>query len=283
MNEQYIDTIHRYLNKTMTQAERNTFEAELQRDPELREAVELERRLLAGLEKAGEQRLQQTIGTVHTKLKDEGFFAADAKEDSKPELTITYSSNRFTMRKLISIAASLLVLAGAVWFFAIRDASVEAKDLYNEYYKPDTDVQRARDVIATLESHGLAGVPTDTDSLKTALELYEASKYDEALALLKVIAEAHPENDIAQYYIGVIHMDQERYAKAIEVLLPVSRMDNSDFKNQALWNLGLCYLRTENNQQDAYNVFQSLADDPEYPDHRNAKALLEQLLPKKKN
>ncbi|MBK8969000.1 MAG: tetratricopeptide repeat protein [Saprospiraceae bacterium] len=282
MNEQYIDTIHRYLNKTMTHAERNTFEAELLRDPELREAVELERRLLAGLEKAGERQLQQTVGTVHAKLKSEGFFADETNEKSQPELTIAYSSNRFTMRKLISIAASILVLAGAVWFFAIRDTGANVQDLYHAYYKPDSDVQRAREIIATLESNGLAGIPTDTDSLKTALERYEAGKYDEALAMLKAFADAHPENDIARYYIGVIHMDQERYAKAIEVLLPVSRMDDSEFKNRALWNLGLCYLRTENNQQDAYNVFQSLADDPEFPDHRNAKALLEQLLPKKK-
>jgi len=281
MNEQYIDTIHRYLSGGMTRAERQTFELAMQQDPSLRNAVELERSLLAGLEKAAEQELQQTIGAVHEKLKKEGFFAAQAAEKPKPELTITYTSNRFTMRKLISIAASLIVLAGAVWFFAIRDASVEVKDLYNEYYKPDSEVQRAREVIATLQSQGLAGVPTDTDTLRTALELYEAGNYADALALLKTFAETHPENDTAQYFIGVIHMDQERYAKAIEVLLPVSRMENSDYKNRALWNLGLCYLKTENSQQDAYNVFQALADDPDFPEHRNAKALKDQLLPKK--
>jgi TolA-binding protein len=282
MNEQYIDTIHRYLNGTMDPSERDAFEAEMLHDSSLRKAVELERNLLAGIKKSGEQTVRNTIHTVHSNLKKEGFFAADAAEEPEPQLHITYTSNRFTMRKLISIAASIIVLAGAVWFFTIRNASVEIKDLYHEYYTPETDVQRAKDLIATMQSNGLAGVPTDTDTLKAALTLYEEGKYTESLEILNAFIENHPDNDAAQYYIGVIHMSQERYAKAIEMLLPVSRLDTSTFQNDALWNLGLCYLKTENGQQDAYNVFQELSEDSSFPRHRNAKALKEQLLPKKK-
>ena len=75
-------------------------------------------------------------------------------------------------------------------------------------------------------------------------------------------------------------MSQERYVKAIELFLPISRSDGSDLKNDALWNLGLCYLMTVNGEQDAREVFEELADDSAYPQHREAQAVLDQLITK---
>lgn len=267
MNEEYTDTIHRYLSDKMPSGERETFEKQLQTDPELREALELERILLAGIDRAGENSRRQTIDSVHQSLKKEHFFD-------------TSTHKPFAMKRILAVAASLVVLAGAVWFFTLRETpGADTQALFEQNYKPQNDRQRALKIIESLESYGFAGAQTESDTLKIALELYEAGQYAEALAAFKSFAETHPENDTALYYIGVIHMNQERYAKAIEVLLPLARSENSALKNDALWNLALCYLKTENGVSDARDAFQTLASDNAYENHRGAKAVLEQLLP----
>ncbi|MBK9337452.1 MAG: tetratricopeptide repeat protein [Lewinellaceae bacterium] len=278
MNEQHIDTIHRYLTGMMDAAEQQAFEAEIQQNPALRREVELERMLLAGIEYAGRNDARKTIESVQTKLRQEGFFDS-AQTKPMPTLTIVHSSKVTIMKRILAIAATFIVLAGGVWFFMNQETPLDTNALFTQYYQPKDDIQRAKSIIETLDSYGLAGVQTDTDTLKMALQLYEADKYNEALALLKGFAEIHPENDVAQYYIGVIHISQGRYAKAIEVLLPISRSEESALKNDALWNLGLCYMKTENGVEDARNAFTKLSGDNNYPNHRGAKAVLEQLLP----
>lgn len=280
MNEQYIDAIHRYLSGALSPAERAAFELDMQNNPELREDVDIERLLLAGIEQAGQQDDdRKTIQSVHEKLRREGFFQSVAA-DSTSSPTIAHSKTVNIMNRILAIAATLIVLAAGVWFFLHEDNQMDTNAIYTQHYQPQEDVKRAQSIIEALTSYGLAGVQTDTDTLKAALQQYEAGKYDEALVLLKGFAETHPENDVAQYYIGAIHMSQGRYAKAIEVLLPISRSDESALKNDALWNLGLCYLKTENGVKDAENAFTQLSQDNSYPNHRGAKAVLEQLLPK---
>ena len=80
------------------------------------------------------------------------------------------------------------------------------------------------------------------------------------------------------YFLGATFMSQGYYAKAIEVFFPLSRGE-SPLKNDALWNLGLCYLKTENGMDDARVSFEKLSADNAYHNHRGAKAVLEQLLP----
>jgi len=281
MNEQHVETIHRYLAGIMETREREAFEADMQANPALREEVELERILISGIERAGQDNeVRKTLEAVQDKLRSEGFF--QSREDATtPILTIAHTKKFNIMKRMLAAAATLVVLVGGVWFFMNQDKPVDANALFTQYYQPKEDVQRAKGIIETLTSYGLAGVQSDTDTLKMALQLYESDKYDEALVLFKGFAETHPENDVAQYYMGVIHMSQGRYAKAIELLLPISRSDESALKNDALWNLALCYLKTDDGVNDAREAFIKLSNDNTYPNHRGAKAVLEQLLPQK--
>lgn len=279
MNEQYIDTIHRYLNGIMPAAEREAFEAEIRTNPELQEDVETERLLLAGLERSGQAEIQKTIQNVHQKLKTEGFFES-VQEKETPSLTVSHSSKRTPMNRILAIAASLVILAGVVWFFTRGGAPVDPETLFANNYRPDADLDRAKTTITSLESMGMAGVTTDSDTLRQALQLYEDGQLEEAQKMLTDLFAAHPDNETTQYYLGVVHMAQSHYAKAIELLLPLSRSESADYKNEALWNLGLCYLKTENGVEDAREAFLKLSNDNEYPNHRGAKAVLDQLLPK---
>lgn len=277
MNEQYIDTIHRYLSGAMDVTERTAFEKEMHRDPQLQNDVEMERLLLSGLERAGETELRQKIGAVQDKLAAEGFFKADAAQSASP-LVITHLSKTFLMKRIIAIAASFAILAAAVWFFTRPANTPDPGALFSNYYKPQEEIQRAQKIIPTLESHGLAGAFSDGDTLREALQFYADGKLEEAENYLKIYLETNPEDPMATYFLGATYMSQEHYAKAIEIFFPLSRTE-SPVKNDALWNLGLCYLKTENGMEDARLSFEKLSADNSYPNHRGAKAVLEQLLP----
>lgn len=276
MNEQYIDAIHRYLNGAMDVAESEDFEAEIRRNPALKNDVEVERTLLAGLEHAAGKALRKTIGSVHQNLKAEGFFRTNSTE---PSLSIVHVSKSSVMKRILAIAAALAVVAAGIYFFMQPNKPADPNAVFAKFYQPQDDVQRAQKIIASLESYGMAGVQTDSDTLKQALQLYESGKYQESIALLKSFSAQHPENETAVYYLGVIHMSQEHYAKAIELLLPLSRAEGSSLKNDALWNLGLCLLKTDNGREDARDAFLKLSKDNSYPNQRGAVAVLEQLFP----
>lgn len=272
MNESYYDRIHQYLQNTMDPKERAAFELEMDQQPALREDVHTERLLLAGIEKAGEQAAREQIQSVHRQLKEEGWLEAVRPET--PTFTIIFQQN---MKRIISIAAALVALLGAVWFFNPKSDSVSPQALFQQYHQPQQELPRLRNILAQRESYGLAG---NTDTLVQSLQLFEAGKYQECAQLLSAYRQEHPLDTTAQYYLGLTYLNAGNYAKAIELLQPISLAEQSDFKNDALWNLGLCYLQTTDGVKEAREVFTQLSQNNNYSNHRGAKALLEQLIPK---
>ncbi len=270
MQEEYFDTIHRYLDGTMNAAEKAAFEADLNKNAALRQAVKLEQFLIGGIEKKAEDNVKATIQSVHQQLKTEGFFQSS---DQSPSLIIKRSN---VMKKVMAIAAALVAIAAVVWLLK-PNAAVTPDQLFAQYHQPQQERARTKQIIAQLESMGFAGEGS-TDSLRQALVLYENGQYSEALKLLTAYQENHKEDMLAQYYIGMSHMNESRYAKAIECLLPVSRTDASDLRNDALWNIALCYLKVENGLEDAKSTFLKIENDLDNPNHRAAKAVREQLL-----
>lgn len=273
MNEQYIDTIHRYLNGNMEAAERATFEEELNNNDALRSDVELEELLLAGIETAGNVKIRATIGTVHQELKNTGFFESAAQTSP---LKIPYFAPGNRLKQFIAIAATFVVVAGAIWFFTKNGAGPN-EALFANFYHPADDIGRAGILASRLKSFGMTGVQTYTDSLAQALQNFEAGQYDETLALLVAIGTAHPQNDTIQYFTGAVQIRLNQYDQAIETLLPLSQSQASALRNDALWNLGLCYLKTKNGASEARAVFSRLARENNYPQQNEAQSILDQL------
>ena len=183
------------------------------------------------------------------------------------------------MKKLMAIAAAIVAIAAVVWMLK-PNPTATPQELFAKYHQPQQELARTRNIIAQLESQGFAGASA-TDTLKQALVLYENGQYKEALKLLKAYQEHHPGDLLVQYYIGMSHMNESRYAKAIEYLLPISKAEGSDLKNDALWNLALCYLQVENGENDAQSVFSQIENDLNNPNHRAAAEVRRQLLKKK--
>jgi tetratricopeptide (TPR) repeat protein len=270
MQEEYFDTIHRYIDGAMSPAEKAAFEAQLKQDMELRQALETERLLIGGIEKKAEENILKTIQSVHQQLKTEGFFE---NADQSPSITIKRTN---VMKQVMAIAAAIVAIAAVVWILK-PNPTTNPGELFAKYYQPQQELIRTRQMIAQMESQGFAGAAA-TDTLRQALVLYENGQYSDALKLLTAYQESHSDNLLVQYYIGMSHMNESRYAKAIEYLLPVSKAEDADLKNDAFWNLALCYLKVENGLEDAKSLFIKIAQDPNNPNQKGAISVRDDLL-----
>lgn len=188
-------------------------------------------------------------------------------------LRIVHLKKTIIMKRIIAIAASLMTLAATLWFC---NRSPDPAELFARYHQPGAEQQRAQKIIPTLESQGLAGVQTETDTLRDALQFYADGDFAEAEKRLKIYLESNPEDQLAQYFLGATYMSLGNYAKAVEMFSLLSQTE-SPLKNDALWNLGLCYLKMENGIHEARLAFEKLSADNAFKKRQDAKALLEQL------
>ncbi len=274
MDDNAFHDIHDYLADQMDAGRKAAFEASLEADPALRSALQTEARLLSGMEELGDRRIRQQVGEAHEKLRKEGFFDQENPQ-STTEAPVVQLKKFTAMKRIVSIAAAAVALFGLFWFFNHKQAAADPKELYAKNFKLDTE--RARNIARSLESHGLAAAPGSGDTVRTALASFEAGDCEKAIALLDPVVKEHPQNDTARFYLAYSHMSRERYARAIELFQPISLDDNSTFRNDAIWNLGLCLLRADGQKEEACKRFQSLADDQSNPKRGQAQAICQML------
>jgi TolA-binding protein len=266
-NSAYIDHIHRYLANAMTPQERTDFELKMEADAAFRHDVEVERALLTGIQSAGDKHLKHSIQTAGQRLKQRGFFE---EKKAVPHLSTT---KIITMRRAISMAAAIAVLAAAAWWIFYRQPNSDTPDAaFAQYFQKESTQSKA--ILKNLESFGMAGAENTQDSLRNALTLYDEGKYDDACAAFDGFLVAHPANDTAQFYLAMSHLNASRYARAIEVLTPVMDNSQSAFQQSAKWYTGLCYLKVEDGIEQAKTLFATLAEDAEFADRQAAKGML---------
>jgi TolA-binding protein len=267
-NYDTLDRIHRYLQGQMSPEEARDFEQQLATDTTLGQTLEVERRLLRGLQLAGDAALQKKIAAVDETLEAEGFFR---KEAIVKPITST-SKVYFTMRKMLAAAAVAIILIGIVWVAFFRQAPVDRDAAFAKYYQPEST--RVKDITASLESMGMAGVLLESDSLREALLLYQNYRFEEAQVALDTFLAQYPENDTARFYLALTHLQQSRYARAAEILLPLSQNESFTLHRDASWYLGLCTLKFETGQNDAIAIFEKLAKDYDYDKQKDAKGMV---------
>ncbi len=269
-NNDYIDRLHRYLAKEMAEAEQAQFESELASNEQLADDLAAEKKLLAGIRLTGDDALRNAIAAADKRMEAQQFFQG-AKVVSIDSAKTTKS---FAMRKIMSIAAAIVLIGLVYWgFLREKPASVDANAIFAANFKPETTL--VKDILG-----GAGLLPVDSsgvDSLKAALALYDEGKYQEASVALDSILVHHPANDTAQFYLGMSHMNAERYARAVEVLEPITKNEASTFRRTAMWYVGLCYFKVDDGFPKAEEIFTSLANDPEYKDRQSAKGILQMI------
>ncbi|MTI22669.1 hypothetical protein E1176_16675 [Fulvivirga sp. RKSG066] len=175
VNNAYIEEVDRYLRGDMSREERAEFEAQIEKNPELKELHEFTRDTQAALEinelGALKQQLQQTEDRLRKK------------------------NNRYPW---VKIAASLLIVI-TLGFVIYQFSKPNYDQLYDEYYRPYPNIVS----------------PTNRSSEQNSLDAYqllERGETDKALTKLYATSVA---NDTVTFYLGQALLAKGKYEEAI--------------------------------------------------------------------
>jgi tetratricopeptide (TPR) repeat protein len=137
--------------------------------------------------------------------------------------------------KVQSIAASIAIflLVGASFLFNMND-SMTNEEIFGQYYTTEN-------AILTVRSNTAAEYSPVNDGLK----YFDQQNYEKALYAFELA----PENMVAKLYAGFSYMELKQYDQAIEKFKNIIDQKDNLFIDQAEWNLGLCYIITNNTDQ----------------------------------
>lgn len=238
ISQEEFERIEAYLKHSLSEEEAVAFEKRLKNDKAFSKKVEDIKITMRGIET---QALKEQLDTFHNQF------------TSKENNTTAFETKlRYLRWRRIAVAAVVIIAAGSLWFFNMN----ANEDLYNEFYSPDP---------------GLPTMMSSNDSYEfyNAMVSYKRGQYEDALKTWKNQLETKAENDTLNYFVGSALMADQQENKAIPYLQQVATQDNSVFKSDAQYYLGLAYLKNDQKEKAIESLKAS-----EMP---NTKDLLEKL------
>lgn len=213
LSQEQQERFERYLLGTMADSERTDFESELREDPSFREAFTDFKALFDTVEEAG---LRAQLDDFHRTLVQSGT----------PIHRLDPARRSFNYR--IAATVALLLTVGGIWFFNRTDPD---EKLFRSHYSPDP------------------GLPTvmgssDNYAFYEAMVDYKQGEYALAITKWEKLLAKKPENDTLNYFLGNAHLAQGDAGKSLPLLERVARNNRSSFYQEALYYLGLSYLKT---------------------------------------
>jgi tetratricopeptide (TPR) repeat protein len=129
-----------------------------------------------------------------------------------------------------AVAASLALVLVSWWGF--QELFQESHErLFQTYYEADPGLITA-----------MSG--TDSYEFERGMVDYKEGKYQEALGFWEPLLDQNPEKDTLLYFLGIANLELGQYALSEDFLIKVASADQSEFQDDALWYLGLIYLKT---------------------------------------
>lgn len=247
----YSDFVEKYLNQKMEQEELDWFKEEMELNPSLAEEVQLQKDI-------GEAILNEE--TLAFRAQISSLF--EKEEAVKPSKTEKRLSIPVAFRVAVASLAAFIMLGTGIYLFSYR--SIPSDKLFEIYYEPYEGLMNVR-----------SGSSQTTDILISAMQKYEKQEYESALRLFETVIASDGENITSNFYSGISYLETERYSIAEKSFNRVIDHDDNLFIEHAEWYLGLCYLKTGNDDQ-ARNLFTEIAGSEGYYSH-NASRLLRNL------
>ncbi len=212
ISQEEFERIDQYLSGQMDIAGRKALEAEMANNIQLRNEVDLQRRLMQAVE----------IGTL-----GETASVADKAGSALPE--------RAPFRHWLYAAAAIavFVLGYLGWQF-FKDSSHEPADLYATYFYPDPGlpVTMRADSNVYLFNEGMVA--------------YKEEQYDRALETWNALVRSGGETDTLRFYIAMAYLNTGNLNDASPALETFIADSQSPFHQRALWYMALIQVKEEN-------------------------------------
>jgi len=229
MKEFDHDTINRYLEGEMNEAETKTFEAQMQEDADLKNVVELYRDVNQTLQmKLHPGEKESALRNTLAEMRGDFFSKRTETTEEKPTAKIVQMSRSRWIAAAAAVCIGIVMLA--IW------APWKKQDLYQQY--------------ASIEMPGVTerGTPADTLAklLKEATDDFNDKKFAEAVPVFTTIRQMDSSNVFVQFYYGVALLQSGQTAASRQQLTELYN-GSSLFKYDAAFYMALSYLKEKNN------------------------------------
>ena len=246
----YVD---RYVDGVMSVDEQLWFEKELQHNADLQEEVKIQKKLQKMLAQKELLKLESELDAIYTQT---------FQPWRKSIITIP-NSVKNSLGKFSVLAASVaLVIITSIIFIGKHTSS--NTDIYKAYFQP-----------AEISMSFRAGAEELNSDLRSAMTLYENKEYGEAIQLFEKILTKDQSRIGLNLYSGISHMEIEEYDEAHKSFNKVINNKANAFIESAEWYLGLCYLKTDE-QDKAIEVFKTIVERDGYY-KKDAKKIIKKI------
>lgn len=192
-------------------------------------------------------------------------YISDAleSEEETPVLKLVHKNSKAAGRRILmritGLAAAVLI-AGFLVFKTLIPSS-DPNAIYNEYYN-----------LFSANSAGVRGENTAVnDYYNPAIEYYQKGDYANAASLLNLAIQKDPDFVSPHFFQGITQMELGNYGEAVSQLSIVASR-NREFKKEAMWYLGLSYLKL-NESVKAIPYFTALSETEGYYQDQSGKIL----------
>ncbi len=139
------------------------------------------------------------------------------------------------MRQILSIAATLLIVAIAAGYAILQFYSVKDNtELFTAYFNPHEDVISQRSA--------------EQGFLQQGMNLYNQKNYTGAIPYFQKYLEENPGEASVECYLGISYLADGKINEAKDLFERLIRNDKGLYKEIAQWNISLIYLRLNNEE-----------------------------------
>jgi len=171
----------------------------------------------------GAHQLRDTLKRVNAKW---GALGAEESVATPQEAKV----RRLSIGRIMSIAATLLLLVVAGWWVLDAGSSSNPGDLYAEYASPYRVTMVSRDA-------------SDATLVQAAQSAYQDADYGTAYASFNKLSEQDPTATQFQFYAGVSALLDKNAAQAIPLFERLLAQEDHLFVEQSRWYLALAHLQ----------------------------------------
>ena len=232
--EEKYESIERYLDQKMTEEERNDFEQLLENDAVLKEELELHQQMTETLKGEKVHQLRAIL-----KKTDSNWESNEAVPKGKIQ--------PFNFRRVIAIAATVLLVVFAYQFFFSGDETISNEQLFADNFQPYQMILNQRD-ISTEEKNVL---------LENAISAYTKGDFQTASIAFRQLAQNDPANISYEFYYAVAELGAENSDSAIGLFKDILVGSDHPFNEQSQWYLALAYLQ-KGDKKNAVNLLKEI-------------------------
>lgn len=230
-----FELIERYLADQLSPEEKKAFRSRLLNDPAFNQEFQELKEIRFQLKQREKQEVLDLFNGIEETIKDNKT-----------------TKDQTVMKKVISIAASLFLIATLAYLGLSTDEQPSSSELYDKYYSPYPSLLGQ-----------VRGESEENLSLEQkALNAYDLGNFAESEGILKNLVENNA-TAMNYFYLGLAQLEMNKAEEAVASFNTV--VNNFDaFKEQARWHLALAHLKNGNDDSALSGLASLVVNKSEY-------------------